>query len=140
MCACFRYVHNKDWANAQRVAEGHDPESVSEVLVNQAKFCFEQKDFQKAEAFLLRAQRPELAVKYYKVRAKLAPENKKKRGSLTVYLCFFNYFPRDVVCVSQDADMWSDAIRICKEYLPNKLSLLQEEYEKETSKKGIRWV
>uniref|UniRef100_A0A665WJH9 Intraflagellar transport protein 172 homolog n=1 Tax=Echeneis naucrates TaxID=173247 RepID=A0A665WJH9_ECHNA len=103
--AVFMYVHNKDWASAQRVAEGHDPESVSEVLVGQAKFCFEQKDFQKAEAFLLRAQRPELAVKYYK-----------------------------------DADMWSDAMRICKEYLPNKLSILQEEYEKETSKKGIRGV
>lgn len=103
--AVFMYVHNKDWANAQRVAEGHDPESVSEVLVGQAKFCFEQKDFQKSEAFLLRAQRPELAVKYYK-----------------------------------DADMWSDAMRICKEYLPNKLSMLQEEYERETSKKGIRGV
>uniref|UniRef100_A0A3B4Z6I6 Intraflagellar transport protein 172 homolog n=1 Tax=Stegastes partitus TaxID=144197 RepID=A0A3B4Z6I6_9TELE len=103
--AVFMYVHNKDWANAQRVAEGHDPESVSEVLVGQAKFCFEQKDFQKSEAFLLRAQRPELAVKYYK-----------------------------------DADMWSDAMRICKEYLPNKLSMLQEEYESETSKKGIRGV
>ncbi|XP_058470061.1 intraflagellar transport protein 172 homolog [Solea solea] len=103
--AVLMYVHNKDWANAQRVAEGYDPESVSEVLVGQAKFCFEEKDFQKAEAFLLRAQRPELAVKYYK-----------------------------------DADMWSDAMRICKEYLPNKLSILQEEYEKETSKKGIRGV
>ncbi|XP_018542856.1 intraflagellar transport protein 172 homolog [Lates calcarifer] len=103
--AVFMYVHNKDWASAQRVAEGHDPESVSEVLAGQAKFCFEQKDFQKAEAFLLRAQRPELAVKYYK-----------------------------------DADMWSDAMRICKEYLPNKLSMLQEEYERETSKKGIRGV
>uniref|UniRef100_A0A3P8SZX4 Intraflagellar transport protein 172 homolog n=1 Tax=Amphiprion percula TaxID=161767 RepID=A0A3P8SZX4_AMPPE len=103
--AVFMYVHNKDWANAQRVAEGHDPESVSEVLVGQAKFCFEQKDFQKSEAFLLRAQRPELAIKYYK-----------------------------------DADMWSDAMRICKEYLPNKLSMLQEEYERETSKKGIRGV
>uniref|UniRef100_A0A3P8T009 Intraflagellar transport 172 n=1 Tax=Amphiprion percula TaxID=161767 RepID=A0A3P8T009_AMPPE len=101
----LQYVHNKDWANAQRVAEGHDPESVSEVLVGQAKFCFEQKDFQKSEAFLLRAQRPELAIKYYK-----------------------------------DADMWSDAMRICKEYLPNKLSMLQEEYERETSKKGIRGV
>ncbi|MEQ2208630.1 hypothetical protein XENOCAPTIV_009408, partial [Xenoophorus captivus] len=98
-----RYVHNKDWANAQRVAESHDPESVSEVLVGQAKFCFEQKDFQKAEAFLLRAQRPELAVKFYK-----------------------------------DADMWSDAMRICKEYLPSKLSMLQEEYERVTSKKGGR--
>ncbi|KAA8582872.1 hypothetical protein FQN60_015418, partial [Etheostoma spectabile] len=103
--AVFMYVHNKDWASAQRVAEGHDPESVSEVLVGQAKFCFEQKDFQKAEAFLLRAQRPELAVKYYK-----------------------------------DADMWSDAMRICKEYLPNKLSMLQEEYEMETSKKGTQGV
>lgn len=71
---CSRYIHNKDWAGAQRVAEGHDPESVAEVLVNQAEFCFEQRDFQKAEAFLLRAQRPELAVKYYKVNmsAKLA--------------------------------------------------------------------
>ncbi|XP_040920859.1 intraflagellar transport protein 172 homolog [Toxotes jaculatrix] len=103
--AVLMYVHNKDWASAQRVAEGHDPECVSEVLAGQAKFCFEQKDFQKAEAFLLRAQRPELAVKYYK-----------------------------------DADMWSDAMRICKEYLPNKLSMLQEEYEKETSKKGVRSV
>uniref|UniRef100_A0A3Q3IYM6 Intraflagellar transport protein 172 homolog n=1 Tax=Monopterus albus TaxID=43700 RepID=A0A3Q3IYM6_MONAL len=103
--AVFMYVHNKDWANAQRVAEGHDPESVAEVLVGQATFCFEEKDFQKAEAFLLRAQRPDLAVKYYK-----------------------------------DADMWSDAMRICKEYLPNKLSMLQEEYEKETSRKGIRGV
>ena len=44
------------------------------------KFCFEQKDFQKAEAFFLRAQRPELAVKYYKVsmRARLASEKTRK--------------------------------------------------------------
>ncbi|XP_059212612.1 intraflagellar transport protein 172 homolog [Centropristis striata] len=103
--AVCMYVHNKDWASAQRVAEGHDPDSVSEVLVGQAKFCFEEKDFQKAEAFLLRAQRPDIAIKHYK-----------------------------------DADMWSDAMRICKEYLPNKLSMLQEEFEKETSKKGIRGV
>ncbi|KAF7654055.1 hypothetical protein LDENG_00075250, partial [Lucifuga dentata] len=103
--AVLMYVHNKDWDSAQRVAEGHDPDSVSEVLVGQAKFYFEQKHFQQAEAFLLRAQRPELAVKYYK-----------------------------------DVEMWSDAMRICKEYLPTKLSRLQEEYEKETAKKGIQGV
>lgn len=74
LCTCSRYVHNKDWASAQRVAEGHDPESVFEVLVHQAKFCFEQREFQKAEAFLLRAQRPELAVKYYKVSTKETKE------------------------------------------------------------------
>uniref|UniRef100_A0A4W5KBN0 Intraflagellar transport protein 172 homolog n=1 Tax=Hucho hucho TaxID=62062 RepID=A0A4W5KBN0_9TELE len=103
--AVLMYVHNQDWVGAQRVAEANDPDSVSDVLVGQAKFCFEQKDFQKAEAFLLRAQRPELAIKYYK-----------------------------------DAEMWSDAMRICKEYLPNKLSILQEEYEKEATKKGSRGV
>ncbi|XP_004083357.1 intraflagellar transport protein 172 homolog [Oryzias latipes] len=101
--AVLMYVHNKDWANAERVAENHDPDSVPDVLVGQAKVSLEQKDFQKAEALLLRAQRPELAVTFYK-----------------------------------DAGMWSDAIRICKEYLPNKLGLLQEEYETETSRRGLQ--
>lgn len=62
-----RYVDNKDWANAERVAENHDPESIPDVLVGQAKFSLDQKEFQKSEALLLRAQRPELAVKFYKV-------------------------------------------------------------------------
>ncbi|KAJ8009128.1 hypothetical protein DPEC_G00085660 [Dallia pectoralis] len=103
--AVLMYVHNQDWAGALRVAEANDPASVPDVLVDQAKFCFEQKDFQKAEAYLLRAQRPEMAIKYYK-----------------------------------DADMWSDAMRICKEYLPNKLGILQEEYEEVATKKGSRGV
>ena len=62
-----RYVHNQDWDSAQRVAESHDAESVSDVLVGQARVAFEEKEFQKAESFLLRAQRPELCVKYYRV-------------------------------------------------------------------------
>lgn len=100
-----RYMHVSDWANAQRVAEVHDPDGVSEVLLGQAKVCFQQKDFQKAEAFLLRAQKPELVVKFYK-----------------------------------EADMWSDAMRICKDYLPNRLSTLQEEYDQEVCKRGTRCV
>lgn len=62
-------MHNQNWDAAQRVAEAHDPDSVADVLVGQAQFAFEQREFQKAEAFLLRAQRPELAIKYYKVSA-----------------------------------------------------------------------
>jgi len=77
---CSRYVHNKDWASAQRVAEGHDPDTVAEILVGQAKFCFEQNEFQKAEAFLLRAQRPELAVKYYKVAIGNGSGKEKRAG------------------------------------------------------------
>lgn len=34
--------------------------------------------------------------------------------------------------------MWSDAMRVCKEYIPKKLSILQEEYEKAVAKNGSR--
>ena len=64
----LRYVHAQDWENAQKVAEAHDPESVGDVLVGQAKLAFTQKNHPKAESLLLRAQRPELAVKFYRVR------------------------------------------------------------------------
>ncbi|XP_055005694.1 intraflagellar transport protein 172 homolog [Boleophthalmus pectinirostris] len=98
--AVLMYVHTSDWSSAQRVAEAHDPDSVNEVLESQAKACFSDRDFQKAETLLLRAQRPDLTVHLYK-----------------------------------EAGMWSDALRICKDYLPNKLSKLQEEFEQEASKK-----
>ncbi|XP_063414390.1 intraflagellar transport protein 172 homolog isoform X2 [Mytilus trossulus] len=64
--AVLMYVHNQDWDSAQRVAESHDSDSVSDVLVGQARFAFEEKEYAKAESYLLRAQRPELAVKYYR--------------------------------------------------------------------------
>ncbi|XP_053566907.1 LOW QUALITY PROTEIN: intraflagellar transport protein 172 homolog [Bombina bombina] len=103
--AVLMYVHEQDWDSAQRVAELHDPDSVGDVLEGQARFAFGQREYQKAEALLLRAQRPEVAVRHYK-----------------------------------EAGMWSDAIRICKEYLPSKLEQLQQEYEREVTQKGMRGV
>lgn len=97
------FVHNQDWEAAQRVAEAHDPDSVTEVLVGQARGALEEKDFQKAEGLLLRAQKPGLALNFYK-----------------------------------EAGLWSDALRICKDYVPGQLEALQEEYEREASKKGGR--
>ena len=35
--AVLMYVHSQDWDSAQRVAEAHDPNSVSDVLVGQVK-------------------------------------------------------------------------------------------------------
>eukprot|EP00052_Salpingoeca_macrocollata_P025012 m.226452 g.226452 ORF g.226452 m.226452 type:complete len:1747 (+) comp22359_c0_seq2:150-5390(+) len=64
--AVLMYVHVQDWDSAQRIAEAHDKESVADVLVGQARVAFQEKDFSRAEGFLLRAQRPELAIKYYK--------------------------------------------------------------------------
>ena len=66
-CEFSRYVHAQDWENAQKVAEAHDPDSVGDVLVGQAKLAFTEKNHPKAESLLLRAQRPELAVKFYRV-------------------------------------------------------------------------
>ncbi|XP_012868986.1 PREDICTED: intraflagellar transport protein 172 homolog [Dipodomys ordii] len=101
--AVLMFVHNQDWEAAQRVAEAHDPDSVAEVLIGQARGALEEKDFQKAEGLLLRAQRPGLALNYYK-----------------------------------EAGLWSDALRICKDYMPGQLEALQEEYEREATKKGGR--
>ena len=95
--AVLMYVHNQDWEAAQRVAEAHDEASVADVLIGQAKVAFEARDWPKFESLLLRAQRPELAVKQYR-----------------------------------DSDMWPEALRVCKEYLPHKLRALQDEYERES--------
>ena len=81
------HVHQQDWNSAQRVAEQHCPDSLADVFVGQARVAFEKKDFQQAETFLLRAERPDLAAKYYK-----------------------------------EANMWSDALRLVKEYLPHKVN------------------
>ncbi|ESP05446.1 hypothetical protein LOTGIDRAFT_228027 [Lottia gigantea] len=101
--AVLMYVHSQDWDAAQRVAEAFDPESVSDVLVGQARFAFDEKEFAKAESYLLRAQKPELAVKFYR-----------------------------------DSGMWQDALRVCKEYVPNKLQQLQDEYDNEMTDKSTR--
>lgn len=39
----------------------------------------------------------------------------------------------------QEAGLWSDALRICKDYMPGQLEALQEEYEREATKKGARY-
>lgn len=63
------------------MAEAHDPDSVAEVLVGQARGALEEKDFQKAEGLLLRAQRPGLALNYYKVRHQFQVHEKRGRGA-----------------------------------------------------------
>lgn len=45
--AVLMYVHSQNWEAAQRVAEEHDPDSVSDVLVGQARHAFEAREFQK---------------------------------------------------------------------------------------------
>ena len=64
--AILMYIHNQDWTNALAISEAYDPSSITEILAGQAKVAFEKKENSKAEALLLRAQRPDLAIKFYK--------------------------------------------------------------------------
>ncbi|CAG0880914.1 unnamed protein product [Cyprideis torosa] len=96
--AVLMYVHNQDWESAQRVAEKHDPDSVTDVLVGQAKMAFQNKDFMRFESLMLRAQKPETAIKLYR-----------------------------------ESGMWSEALRLCKEYLPHRLQQLQDEFDRENT-------
>ena len=52
-------------------------------------------------------------------------------GSCRAFLC-----PPDIGKSEQEAGLWSDALRICKDYVPGQLEALQEEYEREATKKG----
>ncbi|KAJ4427860.1 hypothetical protein ANN_23861 [Periplaneta americana] len=103
--AVLMYIHNQDWDSAQRVAEEQDPDSVTEVLLGQAKDVFNSKNYSHFESLMLRAQKPDLIIKHY-----------------------------------QDAGMWVDALRVCREYLPSRLPALQAEYEREVGSKGSKDV
>lgn len=64
--AILMFIHNCDWENAYRIAEKFEPESLHEVLAGQAKYCFAQKDYSKAELLSIRAQKPDLMLQLYR--------------------------------------------------------------------------
>lgn len=64
--AVLMHVHLQNWDAAQHVAERHDPSSVADVLVGQARVAFSQQKYQIAETYLLRANKPDVIVDYYK--------------------------------------------------------------------------
>ena len=64
--AILMHVHNEQWERALEVAEKYEPESVGDVLIGQAKICFDRKDYAKMETLLIRSPRPEIAIRFYK--------------------------------------------------------------------------
>lgn len=59
------FVHQKAWADACRVAEGHDPPAVSDVLCAQAADVAAAGDRSAAEELFVRAAKPEKALQVY---------------------------------------------------------------------------
>ena len=61
------YVHSEDWAAAMSVAEQYDPTSIADIIVAQAQTVARCKQFSLAESLFIKAKRPELALKMYRV-------------------------------------------------------------------------
>lgn len=68
-----------------------------------------------------------------KGRRKAKKSGTQPEEALGSHLC-----PSDTCKSEQEAGLWSDALRICKDYVPGQLEALQEEYEREATKKGGR--
>lgn len=111
--AILMYIHAQNWINALRIAESHEPGSVAEVLKAQAAQCFKDQQYSEFEMLLLRAQMPELIVQQYKNNGKFILNEQKK-----MHIYIFSFI----------LDMWVDALRVCKDYLPHLYPTLQTEY------------
>lgn len=68
----------------------HSTELLMEVYINKARAALEEKDLQTAESYLLRANRADIILSYYR-----------------------------------ELKMWSEALRIAKEYVPGSLKQVQ---------------
>lgn len=64
--AILMYTHAGDWKAALNVAESYLPEAVNEVLMGQANAALETQNFAEYEALMLRAQKADMIVDYYK--------------------------------------------------------------------------
>ncbi|CAD5229200.1 unnamed protein product [Bursaphelenchus okinawaensis] len=101
--AVLMYIHNHEWKEAERIARQYVPEMTDEVYINHARVAIEEKDTSNAESYLLRANRADIILKYYR-----------------------------------EMEMWEDAIRIAKEYVPEYQAELEKEYENVQLRAGER--
>lgn len=88
------HLSRGDWLAAEELAEKHEPDALSAILVSRAQAAARSGDFQQFESLLLRAQQPLALLQGYK-----------------------------------EAGRWQDALRVAKEFLPNRLAALQDEYD-----------
>lgn len=64
--AILMYTHSRDWRSALRIAERYLPETINEVLISQATDALESRNYSEYEALLIRAERTDIILQYYK--------------------------------------------------------------------------
>uniref|UniRef100_A0A0K0EBD8 Intraflagellar transport protein 172 homolog n=1 Tax=Strongyloides stercoralis TaxID=6248 RepID=A0A0K0EBD8_STRER len=64
--AVTMYINNQMWDDSERVAKEYATEMLNDIYISQATIAVRNKDYQKAETYLLRADKPEIILNYYK--------------------------------------------------------------------------
>lgn len=143
------YVNIADWPNAMRVAEAHDPGSITEVFEAQARAAVEAKDYPAAEKFYVLAKKPEVMAKVYKdkgmfqdyervVRQHMADKIKdivpetKQFDTLNDLLQRGKYDEAIKFCLSKNADntrdhdqlqeIYETAVKLAMNHLPDRVN------------------
>ena len=65
--AIMMHTHGGDWKAALRIAEKYTPDTVNEVLINQANAALEARNYSEYETLLIRAERQDMILSHYKV-------------------------------------------------------------------------
>ncbi|CAH1397619.1 unnamed protein product [Nezara viridula] len=72
------------------------------------------------------------------LQARAAEEFNLQNYSKFEALCLRTRRPETIVNMYKETGMWMDALRVCKEYLPSKLSSVQAEYDRAVGSKASR--
>ncbi|KAI1724366.1 intraflagellar transport protein osm-1 [Ditylenchus destructor] len=99
--AILMYIHNQNWEAAERIASLHSTDMLVDVYISQARAALEEKNLEKAESYLLRANRADIMLTYYR-----------------------------------EMGMWTEALRIAREYVPDMLAQVQNEFDDYQLKSG----
>lgn len=59
------FIRDNDWADAERVAKDHCESLLPDVYTGQARRAIEEGDHLRAETFLLRANKPDIILRYF---------------------------------------------------------------------------
>ncbi|CAI2357816.1 unnamed protein product [Caenorhabditis sp. 36 PRJEB53466] len=86
------FIRDNDWAAAERVAKEHCPNLLPDVYVGQARRAIEEGDHLRAETFLLRANKPEIILRYFS-------ENEMWPDALRIAQ---NYLPHQAALIQEE--------------------------------------
>ncbi|XP_062507829.1 intraflagellar transport protein 172 homolog isoform X2 [Corticium candelabrum] len=128
------YIAINMWEQAHKLAVTcMKAEDVATLYISQAQHMESEGKYREAERLYVIVNEPDLAITMYK-------KIKQHDNMIRLVGIHHNELLADThLHLAKEATMWTDAIRVAREYVPNKLPQLQKEYEiYMNSSKGIK--